>query len=353
MGHGHPDHPHPHEDRAGGRHEPAPPAHAPGGHGHGHTHGFVDPSIASTSRGLWALKWSFVALLATALVQVVVVALSGSVALLADTIHNFADAATALPLGLAFWLARRTATRRFTYGLGRVEDLAGIAIVLTILASALVAAYQAVGRLLHPQPVEMLGAVIGASVIGFLGNEAVAVFRIRVGRQIGSAALVADGYHARVDGWTSLAVLVGALGVWAGYPLADPVVGLLITAAIVWLGAQAGRTVLVRILDGVDLDVVEAITHAAGHVPEVGEVTDVRARWIGHRLHVELSVSVSPALSVAEAHTVAKEVRHRLLHDVAHLGGVTVHVDPLGEGGADHHRIAEHAHDGLPEHAHP
>ena len=351
MGHAHPHHPH--EEPSRGPRAHAPHVHGPGGHGHGHTHGFVDPSIASTSRGLWALKWSFIGLLATALVQVVVVAVSGSVALLADTIHNFADAATALPLALAFWLARRTATRRFTYGLGRVEDLAGIAIVVTILASALVAAYQAVGRLLHPQPVEMLGAVIGASVVGFLGNEAVAVFRIRVGRQIGSAALVADGYHARVDGWTSLAVLVGALGVWAGFPLADPVVGLLITSAIVWLGVQAGRTVLVRILDGVDDATVDAITHAAGHVPEVREVTDVRARWIGHRLHAELSVSVSPALSVGAAHAVAKEVRHRLLHDVAHLGRVIVHVDPQGEGGDGHHRIAEHVHDGLPAHAHP
>jgi cation diffusion facilitator family transporter len=353
MGHEHPHHHHPHDDGLTGGQGPEAYAHAPGGHGHGHTHGFVDPSIASTSRGLWALKWSFVALLATALFQVVVVVLSGSVALLADTIHNFADAATAIPLGIAFWLARRAATRRFTYGLGRVEDLAGVAIIVTILASAFVAAYQAASRLLHPQPVEMLGAVVVASVIGFLGNEAVAVFRIRVGRQIGSAALVADGYHARVDGWTSLAVLVGALGVWAGYPLADPVVGLLISAAIVWLGAQAGRTVLVRILDGVDIETVEAVTHAARHVPGVHEVTDVRARWIGHRLHVELSVSVSPALSVGEAHAVAKEVRHRLLHGVAHLGRVTVHVDPLGEGGDNHHRIAQHAHDGLPAHAHP
>jgi cation diffusion facilitator family transporter len=199
MGHEDPHHQHPHDGRPTGGHAPGAHAHPPG-HGHGHTHGFVDPSIASTSRGLWALKWSFVGLLGTALFQVVVVALSGSVALLADTIHNFADAATAIPLGIAFWLARRAATRRFTYGLGRVEDLAGIAIVATILASALVAVYQAVGRLLHPQPVRMLGAVMVASVIGFLGNEAVAVFRIRVGRQIGSAALVADGYHARVDG---------------------------------------------------------------------------------------------------------------------------------------------------------
>jgi cation diffusion facilitator family transporter len=353
MGHEDTPHHHPHDDGPSGGRDPGAHADAPGGHGHGHTHGFVDPSIASTSRGLWALKWSFVGLLATALFQVVVVVLSGSVALLADTIHNFADAATAIPLGIAFWLARRGATRRFTYGLGRVEDLAGIAIVATILASALVAAHQAVGRLLQPRPVTMLGAVIAASIIGFLGNEAVAVFRIRVGRQIGSAALVADGYHARVDGWTSLAVLVGALGVWAGYPLADPVVGLVISVAIVWLGVQAGHTVLVRMLDGVDPAIVEAVGHAAGHAPEVREVTDVRARWIGHRLHAELSVSVSPELSVADAHAVAKEVRHRLLHDVAHLGSVTVHVDPFGEGGDTHHRILEHAHDGLPAHSHP
>src|SRR6185369_8749248 len=192
------------------------------------SHGIVDPSISSTDRGLWALKWSFVALMVTAAIQTGVVVLSASVALLTDTIHNFADAATAIPLGVAFWLARRGATPRFTYGLGRVEDLAGLAIIVTILASAVAATYAALHRLLHPEPVALLWAVMLASVVGFVGNEAVAIFRIKVGRQIGSAALVADGYHARVDGWTSLAVLLGALGVWAGYPLADPVVGLLI-----------------------------------------------------------------------------------------------------------------------------
>lgn len=346
------DHPHPDGDAAD-EHGHDSHAHGPGGPRHGHTHGIVDPSIASTARGLWALKWSFIGLLATALFQVVVVFLSGSVALLADTIHNFADAATAIPLGIAFWLARRAATRRFTYGLGRVEDLAGIAIVATIVISALVAGYEALNRVLHPQAVQMLGAVVAASIVGFLGNEAVAVFRIRVGRQIGSAALVADGYHARVDGWTSLAVLVGALGVWAGYPLADPLVGLLISAAILWLGWQAGRVILVRVLDGVETETLEAITHAAHHVAEVHEVTDVRARWVGHRLHAEVSVTVSAELSVGAAHVIATTVRHRLLHDVPHLGHVTVHVDPLGEGGERHHRIGEHAHDGLPAHAHP
>jgi Co/Zn/Cd efflux system component len=183
------------------------------GHGHTHAHGIVDPSIASSDRGLWALKWSFVGLMVTAAIQTGVVLASGSVALLADTIHNFADAATAIPLGVAFWLVRRGATPRFTYGLGRVEDLAGLAIIVTILASAIAATYAAIHRLLHPEPVTLLWAVMVASIIGFVGNEAVAIFRIRVGRQIGSAALIADGYHARIDGWTSLAVLVGAIAV--------------------------------------------------------------------------------------------------------------------------------------------
>jgi len=332
-----------------GDHEHGHPA---GANGHGHTHGVVDPSIASTDRGLWALKWSFVGLMATALIQVGVFAVSGSVALLADTIHNFADAATAIPLGIAFLLAKRRATRRFTYGLGRVEDLAGLAIIVTITASAVFASYEAIHRLLHPQPVAMLWAVMVASVIGFVGNEAVAVFRIRVGKQIGSAALIADGYHARVDGWTSLAVLVGAVGVWAGYPLADPVVGILISVAIFALVWQSARAVLLRVLDGVEAETLDEIGHAAGHVPRVEGVTDVRARWIGHRLHAELSVTVPGGFSVAEGHEVAREVRHQLLHHLPHLGSVTVHVDPYGQGGERHHRIGEHTHDGLPTHSH-
>jgi cation diffusion facilitator family transporter len=323
-----------------------------GAQGHGHTHGVVDPSIASTERGVWALKWSFVGLMATALLQAVVVVLSGSVALLADMIHNFGDASTAIPLGIAFVLTRRGVTRRFTYGLGRVEDFAGLVIVATILLSAVIAGYEAIQRLVHPQPVVLLWAVMLASVVGFVGNEAVAVFRIRVGRQIGSVALIADGYHARVDGWTSLAVLVGALGVWAGYPLADPIAGLLISAAIFVLVWQSARAVLIRMLDGVDSDTLEAISHAASHVPRVEEVTDVRARWIGHRLHAELSVTVAGSLSVGEGHEVAREVRHQLLHHVPHLGGVAVHVDPAGQGGEHHHRFGEHAHDGLPVHVH-
>ena len=336
----------PHHEHAHGE-----PAHQHAS-GHGHSHGLVDASIVATGRGLWALKWSFGGLMATALIQLVVVALSGSVVLLADTIHNFADAATAIPLGVAFVLARRGSTRRFTYGLGRVEDLAGLVIILTIATSAAVAAWEAIQRLLHPQPVEMLWAVMAASIVGFVGNEAVAIFRIRIGRQIGSAALIADGYHARVDGWTSLAVLFGALGVWTGYPLADPIVGLLISVAIFALVFQAARAVLVRVLDGVEPETLDAIAHAAAHVPRVQEVSDVRTRWIGHRLHAEVSVTVPGTLSVGEGHEIAREVRHQLLHYLSHLGSVTVHVDPEGQGGERHHRIERHTHDDLPMHGH-
>src|SRR5215213_2836452 len=226
---------------------------------HEHTHGAVDPTIATSERGIWAIKWSFVVLMATALLQIVVVLMSGSVALLSDTIHNFGDAATAVPLGVAFALTRLGVSRRFTFGYGRVEDLAGVIIVLIILFSAVVAGYQAVERIIDPQPIGMLWAVAVASVVGFIGNEAVALFRIRVGREIESAALVADGYHARTDGWTSLAVLLGAIGVWLGYPLADPIVGLLIAAAILVIVWQSGKAVFTRLLDGVEPEALERV----------------------------------------------------------------------------------------------
>lgn len=343
---------HPHEHSPGHDH-----AHAHGhdhGHdfGHGHTHGIVDPSITTSDRGLWAIKWSFVGLAVTAVLQLVVVFISGSVALLADTIHNFGDAATAIPLGIAFWFARKKPSKRFTFGYGRVEDLAGVAIVLTILASAIVAGYESIQRLLHPQDMSYLWAVIGASIVGFLGNEVVAIFRIRVGREISSAALIADGYHARIDGWTSLAVLVGAVGVWLGYPLADPIVGLLITAAIFGIVIQSGKSIFVRMLDGAEPHVIAEIRHAAEAVPQVKEVSEVRARWLGHRMHAEVNIAVDPQLTIAQAHAVAAEVRHQLLHHLDYLSLVVIHVDPADQSGEAHHRIAEHTHDGLPVHSH-
>jgi cation diffusion facilitator family transporter len=317
-----------------------------------HRHGAVDPLILTTDLGIWALKWSLLGLLATALFQIAIVWLSGSVALLADTIHNFGDAATAIPLWVAFRLARWAPSRRFTYGYGRMEDLAGVVVVLTILFSAIVAGYESIERLLHPQEVSYLGAVVIASVIGFLGNEAVAFLRIKVGKEIGSAALIADGYHARVDGLTSLAVLFGTGGVWLGYPLADPLIGLLITVAILRIVWDSGKIVFTHLVDGVEPEVIDEIHHAVTDMPGVHDVTEVRVRWLGHRLHAEINVAVDAELSVQEGHEKAKEVRHQILHHVRYLSDATVHIDPVNASGEEHHRIAEHEHDGLPAHSH-
>jgi cation diffusion facilitator family transporter len=318
----------------------------------GHPHGVIDPVLFTTQRGTWAIKWSFLGLLATALFQAVIVYFTGSVALLADMIHNIGDAATAIPLWIAFRLARRKPSNRFTYGYGRVEDLAGVAIVLTILTSALFAGYESLNRLLHPQTVERLWAVIVASVIGFLGNEAVAIYRIRVGKEIGSAALIADGYHARVDGMTSLAVFFGAIGMWLGFPLADPIVGFVITAAIVRIVWDSGKTVFTRLLDGIDTEVLDEIKHAVNHIPGVQDVSEIRVRWLGHRLHAEMNIAVDPELSVESGHQIAQDVRHQLLHHLRYLSDAVIHVDPANSSGEKYHRSPEHAHDNLSPHTH-
>src|SRR5712692_9851743 len=319
---------------------------------HGHSHDLIDPFIVTSQRGIWAVKWSFAVLFVTALLQIIVVLFSNSVALLADTIHNFGDAATAIPLSIAFALARLKPNNRFSYGFGRVEDLAGVAVVLTILISAVVAGYEATNRLCRPSQVGYLGAVVAASIIGFLGNEGVAVFRIKVGKQIGSAALLADGYHARVDGWTSLAVLFGAVGVWLRHRVADPLVGIGITVAILFIVWQSGKAVFIRLLDGVEPELLEEITHIAHHVEGVEDVGEARARWIGHRLHVEINIAVHSHLSVTKGHEIAKEARHQLLHHLKHLGDVIVHIDPKDRVGERYHQIVEHSHDGLPLHSH-
>jgi cation diffusion facilitator family transporter len=291
-------------------------------------------------------------LMATALIQTAAVSYSGSVALLADTIHNFGDAATAIPLWIAFALAHRRASKQFTYGFGRVEDLAGLAIVLLILFSAIVSGYASINRLFHPQVVDHLWAVALASLIGFVGNEAVAVYRCRTGQDINSAALVADGYHARVDGLTSLAVFIGAFGVWLGYPWADPLIGVIITFAILGIVWSSVKVVFCRLIDGVDPEVVDDVREAASHVTGVKEVTNVRVRWLGHQLHAEINLAVSDEISLKEGHEIAKEVQHQLIHHLSYLSGATVHVDPLKASGEEHHHLGEHRHGDLPLHLH-
>ena len=294
------------------------------GHAHSHVHGELDPAVATTARGIWAVQWSFVVLAVAAALQFAVVAASGSVALLADAIHNIADATTALPLWIAFLFAHRKANSRYTYGYGKIEDLAGAVIVLVIFSSVVVAAWQALDRLLHPHPVNHLGALAIAGVVGFVGNEVAAVLRIRVGREMGSAALVADGYHARADGLTSLAVIVGAAGVWLGFPLADPMVGLLIAATILVVVWQSAGAVFTRLLDGVEPNIVAEMYHAAAHVPEICEVLDARARWIGHQLHAQADIAIGAALSVGEGIELANRFKAEVMKHLPALASLHI-----------------------------
>jgi cation diffusion facilitator family transporter len=288
----------------------------------------VDDALESSAIGIRAVKISLVALGVTAVVQAVIVVLSGSVALAADTIHNFSDALTAVPLWIAFALGTRAATRRYTYGLGRAEDLAGLFVVAMIALSAVIAGYQAVMRLIHPVQIQHVGWVAGAGLVGFIGNELVALYRIRVGRRIGSAALVADGLHARTDGFTSLAVLASAGGVALGFPLADPIFGLLITVAILAVLRTAARDVFRRLLDGVDPEIVDAAEAALASQPGVKAVRSVRMRWIGHRLHADAELDVEPGTSLEAAHRLAHDAEHELIQEVPKLSSALIHAYP-------------------------
>ena len=308
-------------------------------------HGTIDPVLARSQRGIWVVKWSLLGLLLTALIQLAIVSLSGSVGLLADAIHNGADALTAIPLWIAFRLAPRPPTARFPYGYGRIEDLGGLIVVFVIFLSAVSTAYLSVKRLLHPPLVHHLGAVAAAAIVGFLGNEGVAQLRIKVGREIDSAALVADGYHARADGWTSLSVLAGVLGVWWGYPVTDPLVGLGITVLIGGILWSSGKTVFTRLLDGVDPEVLHDLKETIRHAEGVRDVTEVRARWLGHRLHAEINIAVDDRMPIEDAHRVGESVRHELLHHLNYLSHVTIHVDPLTLSGEHHHQVDCATHD--------
>jgi cation diffusion facilitator family transporter len=301
--------------------------HAVTPHSHDHADS-VDDALAASLEGVRAIKVSLVALLVTAVLQLAVVAVSGSVALLADTVHNFSDALTSVPLWVAFVLGRRAASRGFTYGLGRAEDVAGVFIVVMIAASAVLVGWESVRRLVDPAPISHVGWVAAAGVVGFIGNELVAVYRIRVGRRIGSAALVADGLHARTDGLTSLAVVVGAAGVALGLPLADPLVGLAITVMILLVLRSAVVEVGRRLLDGVEPALVDEVERVLAAQPDVLATDRVRLRWVGHRLLAEVDVRVPAHLTLAEGHDVAHDVRDALVAQVPRLVDATVHVAP-------------------------
>lgn len=325
------------------------------GHGHGHDHGDVGPlgrvthllaellgwhshdaaeqvdaALEADARGRRALWTSLIGLAFTAALQAVVAALTSSVALLGDTLHNIADALTAVPLLVAFWLLGRSANDRFTYGYGRAEDVAGIFVVLTVLGSAVLAAYEAIHRLINPAPVSHLGYLAAAGVVGFLGNELVARYRIHVGREIGSAALVADGLHARTDGFASLSVVLSAGGLALGWRWADPIIGIVIAIAIVGVLRSVVIQVGSRLLDAVDPGLVPTVRRAVQRVDGVQQVDAARIRWVGHSLLAEIEVTVAADLSLAEAHDVAHHAEEHLLAALPRLSSALVHVSPEG-----------------------
>jgi cation diffusion facilitator family transporter len=303
----------------------------------------VDQAMESSGEGIRVLWISLAVLAATAVIQGIVVLFSGSVALLGDTLHNGSDALTAIPLGIAFVVGRRVATRRYTYGYGRAEDLAGIVIVVFIAVSAAVAGYEAVQRLLHPAGVSHLPYVAAAALLGFAGNEIVARYRITVGRRIGSAALVADGLHARTDGFTSLAVLLGAGGVAIGWRWADPLVGLLITAAILFVLKDAAREVYRRLMDAVDPALVDLVEQILAATPDVHGVGEVRLRWIGHSLRADCTITVPGTATVVQAHAIAHHGEHRLIHAVPRLTAAFIHTEPDNAERVVHHEpVAAH-----------
>jgi cation diffusion facilitator family transporter len=291
---------------------------------HSHDHADVIDTATADREGARALVISLGVLGATGLAQLIILAISGSVALMADTIHNFSDALTAVPLGVAFWLARRPANRRYTYGYGRAEDLAGIFIVTVIAISAGVAAWEAVQRLVHPQAMTNAAWVAAAGIVGCAGNELVATYRIRVGRRIGSAALVADGLHARTDGLTSLAVLVAALGAIAGWDLADPIIGLLISAAIINVLRLAARDICRRLMDRVDPALVERIERQLHHVDGITDVGRIRVRWVGHELHADADVTIPGRLAVYDADAIVDTAQVRLTSRIPRLTDVVI-----------------------------
>jgi cation diffusion facilitator family transporter len=344
------------------------------GHGHGHDHGqhgehdehgrgglwskvkhvvvphshdaneAIQSAQESSEEGIRAAWIGLAGMGATAVMQIVIVAISGSIALLADTLHNVGHAVTTIPLVIAFKIGQRKASERYSYGYRRAEDLVGVFISLVIAASAGLIIWESVQGLVDPRPLTNLWWVFAAGLVGAAGNELVAIYRIRAGRRIGSAALIAEGQHARADGFTSIAVVIGVIGVWLGFERADAIIGLFIAVAILGILYSSLRTTLRRLMDGVDPGLIPDMVVVASRVEGVVDVNRVRARWSGHRLEADADVAVDASLTVLDAHVVAEHVEHELLHTIPHLESVVVHVNPVVAGNqpAELHELTAH-----------
>ena len=308
---------------------------------HGHEHGKVDADLYGNRAGLRAVQISTAGMLLVSLIQFAIAWIGGSAGLFADALHNFGDVFTTIALWIAFVISNRAANQRYTYGYYRAEDLAGIFIVLVIIASAVASGVESIRKLTSGNVPSQIYLSMAAALVGVAGNEILAQYKISVGKRINSVSLVADGQHSRIDGLTSLAAFVGLLGVLLGFPKADPIAGIIITIVILTVVFSTARSVLQRLLDAVDPHVVPSIIDIASSVPGVEQVTDVRARWVGHTLHVVMNIEVDAELTLSKAHAIAEEVRHRLFHDIKGLSEVLIHTDPSSASG-DYHQVMAH-----------
>jgi cation diffusion facilitator family transporter len=294
----------------------------------GHTHSHEQPgrrdAMFTNREGTRALTWSLALLGATTVLQFIVYAASGSVALLADTIHNLGDALNSVPLLIAFWLARRPANQRYTYGFGRAEDLGGLLVVVSIVFSAVYILWEVAQKLIHPIPIQNSGWVLAAAILGFLGNEAVAIIETRTGKRIGSAAMVVDGRHARIDGLTSLAVIPAVIGSAIGLPILDPIFGVLIGIAILFITVHATVAIWYRLMDAVDPELNEKVRIVLSESPQVTQISTLRMRWVGHELWVEGQLVLDAALTRLQTEQLLHQVKHDLEQRIHNLGEVNL-----------------------------
>jgi cation diffusion facilitator family transporter len=333
---------HEHQSESQHEHEEHTHDHDHDEHAHGHEHGKVDADLYGNRAGLRAVQISTAGMFLVAAIQFAIAWIGGSAGLFADALHNFGDVFTTIALWIAFVISNRAANQRYTYGYYRAEDLAGIFIVLVIIASAIASAVESIQKLTSGNIPTQIYLSMAAALIGVAGNELLAQYKISVGKRINSVSLIADGHHSRIDGLTSLAAFIGLIGVQLGFPKADPIAGIVITIVIVTVVFSTSRGVLQRLLDAVDPHVVPSIVTTATAVPGVEEVTDVRARWVGHTLHVVMNIEVDAELTLSKAHAIAEEVRHRLFHDVRGISEVVVHTDPSSASGDHHQEMAHH-----------
>jgi cation diffusion facilitator family transporter len=310
--------------------------------GHGHTHGTINPDLYGNKAGLRAVQISTAGMLLVSIIQFVIAIIGNSAGLYADALHNTGDVLTTIALWIAFALSRRAANQRYTYGYYRAEDLAGVFIVLVIIASAVASAIESINKLTSGTPPTQIYLSMAAALVGVVGNEVLAQYKIGVGKRINSVPLVADGQHSRIDGLTSLAAFIGLIGAALGFPIADPIAGLVITVVILTVVYSTAKSVLQRLLDSVDARVVPTIINEARDVPGVEGVDEVRARWVGHTLHIAMNIEVDAELTLRKAHEIAEEVRHRLLHNLEGVSEVIIHTDPHSHDGKDPHELTAH-----------